>query len=200
MVIISRRRDKSFRGFRIGAKGTSVVLAPRHLGAHAMHVRLGVGVFPYVVIGVEEDVRFVIRHPLHVRPRYVAPVGDVDGVGLRGPRDRRQGRAYRGRTPPRRPPRRGPSRLRRGACPSHRSSRPAVSALSPSPTCPRPGASGMSPTGIFPAMLVTSLSFAKLYGGSSVTRQRGPAGGSGDGRHRPALLLVSKLTITHWMR
>lgn len=67
MVIISRRRDKLFRGFRIGAKGTSVVLAPRHLGAHAMHVRLGVGVFPYVVVGVEEEVRFVIRHPLHVR-------------------------------------------------------------------------------------------------------------------------------------
>lgn len=83
MVIISRRRDKLFRGFRIGAKGTSVVLAPRHLGAHAMHVRLGVGVFPYVVVGVEEEVRFVIRHPLHVRPRYVAPVGDPADLSSR---------------------------------------------------------------------------------------------------------------------
>ena len=176
MVITSRRRDKSFRGFRIGAKGTSVVLAPRHLGAHAMHVRLGVGVFPYVVVGVEEEVRFIIRHPLHVRPRYVAPVGDVDGVGLRGPRDRRQGRAYRGRTPP-------------STSSQERSFSSAAWSVSITPIfetrceriiavpdMPEARASGMSPTGIFPAMLDTSLSFAKLYGGSSVTRQRGPAG------------------------
>lgn len=80
MVIISRRRDKSFRGFRIGAKGTSVVPAPRHLGAHAMYVRLGVGVFPYVVVGVEEDVRFVIRHPLDVLPGEVLLVCGVERV------------------------------------------------------------------------------------------------------------------------
>lgn len=95
---------------------------------------------------------------------------NVDVVGPQGPRDCRRARHVVVGHPlsARCPLRRGPSRRWRGTNVSRQSLRPAASALSPSSR-----AQGSEPqdvlAGIFLTTCDTSLSFAKLHGGSGVT-------------------------------
>ena len=123
---------------------------------------------------------------------------DVDGVGLRGPRNRRQGlRIVAGH-----PSTSSQDRLFSSVARNVSITlvfEPRRERVVTVPDGPDARSLGMFPTGIF-ATLDTSLSFAKLHGVSSVTRPRGPAGESGDGRYRPAILLVSKPMITQAVR